>query len=661
MLRFHITKINKSVFTNNINIKSFISKNFILFDLTKVVHTIKSTNFLIFKRHLTFCTKIMDPEKEKNNEEIKNNVLNEVDKKKEKKLAKLAEKEKKLAKKAEREQLKNEATKVIEYISEDINKDNYGYINVKKIKEVMPNIELHNLEEIYNVLLKIDQEIVGDGINVKREDVGAENIGTKNIGAKDVEINESNAQNGITTCFKDTLSYNIKEQKNIWVRGRIHDIRCKGSLAFIVLRYKIYTLQCILDIKNINNDKNMIKWLNHITLESIVDIYGKLIKPSIPIESTNIKYEIHVNKLFCISKTSKDLPFLLKDANMKETSQEGSIKVNQDNRLNNRCIDLRTHANYSIFVLQSEICNIFREYLNKYNFIEIHTPKLLGESSEGGATAFKLNYFDKNGYLAQSPQLYKQMCINAGFDRVYEVAPVFRAENSNTYRHLCEYVSLDIEMTYKYDYMENVYFYDSMFQYIFTQLSTLQKNKMLINIIKEQYPSDDFVWIEKTPIFTYEEAIKMLIKNNKLNLDEKDIFTYDMSTDMEKELGKIVKNLYKTDYYIIINFPSSLRPFYTMYDEKNKKISHSYDFFMRGEEILSGAQRISDVNILIDNIKRFNLDVNKLNFYIDSFAYSSFPHSGCGIGLERVLMLFLGLNNIRKTSLFPRDPKRLTP
>uniref|UniRef100_A0A8C9LGZ7 Aspartate--tRNA ligase, cytoplasmic n=1 Tax=Piliocolobus tephrosceles TaxID=591936 RepID=A0A8C9LGZ7_9PRIM len=606
----------------------------------------------------------MDPQKEKNNEEIKNNVLNEAeDKRKEKKLAKLAEKEKKLAKKAEREQLKNEATKVIEYISEDIKKDNYGYIHVKKIKEVMPNIELHNLEEIYNALLHIDQKVVSDSINIKREDVEAyDGTTTTTTTTTTTHGNvHDNVQNGVPSCSKNTLSCKIREQENIWVRGRIHDIRCKGSLAFIILRHKIYTLQCILDVKNINNDKNMIKWLNHITLESIVDIYGKLIKPTIPIESTNIKYEIHISKLFCISKTSKDLPFLLKDANMKETFEEGSIKVNQDNRLNNRCIDLRTHANYSIFVLQSQICQLFREYLNKHNFIEIHTPKLLGESSEGGATAFKLNYFDKSGYLAQSPQLYKQMCINAGFEKVYEVAPVFRAENSNTYRHLCEYVSLDIEMTYKYDYMENVYFYDSMFQYIFTQLSKLQKNKMFINVIKEQYPADDFVWLDKTPIFTYEEAIKMLIKNNKLNLDEKDIFIYDMSTDMEKELGKIVKMLYKTDYYIIINFPSNLRPFYTMYDEQNKQISHSYDFFMRGEEILSGAQRISDVNILIDNVKRFNLDVNKLNFYIDSFAYSSFPHSGCGIGLERVLMLFLGLNNIRKTSLFPRDPKRLTP
>lgn len=184
---------------------------------------------------------------------------------------------------------------------------------------------------------------------------------------------------------------------------------------------------------------------------------------------------------------------------------------------------------------------------------------------------------------------------------------------------------------------------------------------MLIKTVKGQYPCEDFQWLEETPIFTYEEAIKMLIQHGKLHLKEEEILAYDMSTDMEKELGKIVKASHHTDYYIIINFPSALRPFYTMYKEDEPAISNSYDFFMRGEEILSGSQRISDVNLLLENIKRFNLDANKLNFYIDSFAYSSYPHSGCGIGLERVLMLFLGLNNIRKTSLFPRDPKRLIP
>ncbi|GAB64640.1 aspartate-tRNA ligase, partial [Plasmodium cynomolgi strain B] len=394
-------------------------------------------------------------------------------------------------------------------------------------------------------------------------------------------------------------------------------------------------MQCILDIKNNDNDKNMMKWVSNLPQESIVDINGKLIKPEIPIDSTNIKYEVHIKKIFCISKTTKELPFLLKDANMKETHEEGSIKVNQDNRLNNRCIDLRTYANYSIFCLQSQICTLFKNFLLQNNFIEIHTPKLLGESSEGGANAFQINYFNQKGFLAQSPQLYKQMCINSGFDRVFEVAPVFRAENSNTYRHLCEYVSLDIEMTYKYDFMENVHFYDSLFKHIFTELTKGENSKMLIKTVKGQYPCDDFQWLDVTPIFTYEEAIKMLIQHDKLQLKEEEILSYDMSTDMEKELGKIVKASHHTDYYIIINFPSELRPFYTMYKEEDPGISNSYDFFMRGEEILSGSQRISDVNLLVENIKRFNLDASKLNFYIDSFAYSSYPHSGCGIGLER--------------------------
>ncbi|CRG93282.1 aspartate--tRNA ligase, putative [Plasmodium gallinaceum] len=590
-------------------------------------YKIKDFFFINYQKQFYFFMKKMDDISNVNNVDIN-------DKKKEKKAKKLAEKEKKLAKKAERENLKNETAKILDYVCEDINKDNYGYLNVINMK--LNDIKLYNLETLYNLLLNECTE------EFKREDNNTTPISKED---KEKKRNE----------LEDIL------KNNIWIRGRIHDIRGKGSLSFIILRHKIYSLQCILDINNNNNDKNMIKWVNNLSLESIVDIYGKLIKPEIPIDSTNIKYEIHINKIFCISKTVKELPFLLKDANMKETSEESTIKVNQDNRLNNRCIDLRTYANFSIFYLQSQICQIFRNFLIQNNFIEIHTPKLLGESSEGGANAFQINYFNQNGYLAQSPQLYKQMCINSGFDRVFEIGPVFRAENSNTYRHLCEYISLDIEMTYKYDYMENVYFYDSLFKHIFKELTTLGKNDMFIKTIKNQYPSEDFKWLDVTPIFTYEEAIRLLIKHNKLDLKEEDILNYDLTTDMEKELGKIIKDSHNTHYYIIINFPSSLRPFYTMYDEKNPKISNSYDFFMRGEEVLSGAQRINDVNLLLNNIKSLNLDSQKLNFYIDSFSYSSYPHSGCGIGLERVLMLFLGLNNIRKTSLFPRDPKRLIP
>ncbi|SOV10081.1 aspartate--tRNA ligase [Plasmodium gaboni] len=615
---------------------SYLKKYLLLINLFKLKN--KHINFISKRKELFVCgLKKMEKDDVVNNTAPATEETVMSDKKKEKKAKKLAEKELKLAKKLERENLKNEAAKVLDYVCDDINKDNYGYIKVSTLKKYADSIkELYNLEDIYNFFLKTE-----GCENEKREICVDKNV--------DNVKDEYNSE------------LNLLEKKKIWVRGRIHDIRAKGSIAFIILRHKLYSLQCILDIKNNNNDKNMMKWVSNLSLECIVDIYGEIKKPEIPIDSTNIKYEIHINKIFCVSRTMKELPFLLKDANMKETNEEITIKVNQDNRLNNRCFDLRTYANYSIFSLQSVICHIFRSFLLQQNFVEIHTPKLLGESSEGGANAFKINYFNQNGYLAQSPQLYKQMCINSGFDKVFEVGPVFRAENSNTYRHLCEYVSLDIEMTYKFDYMENVYFYDSMFKHIFKELTHNEKNQTFIKTIKNQYPSDDFVWLDNTPIFTYEEAIKILIKNGKLVLKEEDILTYDLTTDLEKELGKLIKASHNTDYYIIINFPSCLRPFYTMYKEDDPKISNSYDFFMRGEEILSGSQRISDMKLLLENIKLFNLDPNKLNFYIDSFAYSSYPHSGCGIGLERVLMLFLGLNNIRKTSLFPRDPKRLVP
>lgn len=261
-------------------------------------------------------------------------------------------------------------------------------------------------------------------------------------------------------------------EDEVWIRGRLNDTRGKGSLSFIVIRQYGETIQCVLDAKNPPITKNTIKWVNSVPPESIIDVFGIVRIPNIPIESTTIKYEISVRKIFCVSKAANELPFQLFDANKPEADESDPdiIRVNPDTRLDNRILDLRTNLSQSVFRIQSACVNLFRTYLLDNEFIEIHTPKLLSGNSEGGSSVFTLKYFNRDACLAQSPQLYKQMAVMGDFSRVFEIGPVFRAENSNTHRHLCEFTGLDLEMSIYEDYNEIIDLVDQMFKYIFTGL-----------------------------------------------------------------------------------------------------------------------------------------------------------------------------------------------
>jgi len=292
--------------------------------------------------------------------------------------------------------------------------------------------------------------------------------------------------------------------------------------------------------------------------------------------------------------------------------------------------------------------------LDSQGFIEIHSPKLQGAATESGASVFKVSYFKGNAYLAQSPQLAKQMAIAADFERVYEIGPVFRAEDSNTHRHLTEFVGLDLEMTIEEHYHEVMELLDSLFKHLFKSLK--ERYQKEIEAVGAQFPAEEFKWKEETLKLTFSEAVDLLVEDgvDRGVLD-------DINTENEKRLGRIVKAKYDTDYFIIDKFPMELRPFYTMPDPNHPELSNSYDFFMRGEEILSGAQRIHDPILLAEKMRGKGVDPESMRGYLDGFRMGCAPHGGGGIGLERVLMLFLKLNNIRRASLFPRDPKRLEP
>ncbi|KAA1122740.1 hypothetical protein PGTUg99_005305 [Puccinia graminis f. sp. tritici] len=448
--------------------------------------------------------------------------------------------------------------------------------------------------------------------------------------------------------------------ERVRIQARVHNSRSQSAkLSFLVLRQQTSTIQAILGATETSVSKQMIKWAIGIPLESIVIVEGVIQKPIEDIKTCSVsKLEIKLDKIFLLAQAPAKLPFLLEDASrpVDVLPKEGEqfVTVGTDTRLDNRVLDLRTPVNQAIFRVQSRVCNLFRTFLDSEDFIEIHTPKIQGAATESGASVFKLGYFEQTAFLAQSPQLAKQMAIAADFERVYEIGPVFRAENSNTYRHMTEFIGLDLEMAIKEHYHEAVDLLDRLFISIFKGLQASSAPE--IQTIKSQHPVDDFVFLEKTLRLQHSQAIQILIDHGiDIQIGQ------DMGTEQERILGKLIKEKYHTDYYIIDKFPLAIRPFYTMPDPVDPTLSNSYDFFMRGEEIISGAQRIHAPELLIERMKEAKIDPKEMKGYLDGFKLGCPAHAGGGIGLERVVMLFFGLGNIRKACLFPRDPRRLHP
>lgn len=453
----------------------------------------------------------------------------------------------------------------------------------------------------------------------------------------------------LSACTKDAL---------VWVRGRVHTSRAKGKQCFLVLRQQSSTVQCVLAVNDSTVSKQMVKFSGSVPRESIIDIKAKVVQVESKIEScTEQNLELHVLEIYLVSAAKAQLPLQIEDAARPEKSDDPEalkIRVNQDTRLDNRVLDLRTPANQAIFRLEAGVCKLFRDILTDKGFTEIHTPKIISAASEGGANVFTVSYFKDSAYLAQSPQLYKQMAIAADFDKVFTVGAVFRAEDSNTHRHLTEFVGLDLEMAFKYHYHEVLDTIGNTFTEIFKGLRDNYARE--ITAVGQQYNVEPFKFLEPPLKLEFADAVTML-REAGVSMDDEE----DLSTPSEKLLGRLVKAKYDTDFYILDKFPLAVRPFYTMPDPNNPKYSNSYDMFMRGEEILSGAQRIHDPEYLVERAKHHAIDISKIAAYIEAFRFGCPPHAGGGIGMERVVMLYLGLDNIRKTSMFPRDPKRLTP
>lgn len=461
---------------------------------------------------------------------------------------------------------------------------------------------------------------------------------------------------------------NLAEKKlgeTLWVRARLQKRVFASKVSFFTLRRGLDTVQAV------TTNMDLIKWARKVaSTESIVDIFAEITKPeSGNVESCSIgNVELNIKKLYVVSRADDTLPMTLEDAmrpaaedDEEENVNEGEKtrpRVTRTSRLDARVVDIRAPPHASLMRVQAAVCQLFREALIEKGFIEIHSPKLIAGASEGGSDVFKFKYFGHDACLAQSPQLYKQMAICGDMQRVFEIGPVFRAEKSHTHRHLCEFTGLDLEMEIFEHYNEILDVLDNLFSKIFDGLEKRFSKELATVRAKWNIPVFKHYSGKPNLRLKWPEAITLL-RQAGVEIGDFD----DINTEQEKLLGRLIHEKYDTDFYILTHFPSNIRPFYTMVNPNDNKYSNSFDLFMRGEEIVSGAQRIHDVDLLkVRATAMLGEDgVKAINDYIESFKYGAPPHGGAGIGLERVVMLYLGINNVRECSLFPRDPDRLTP
>lgn len=363
-------------------------------------------------------------------------------------------------------------------------------------------------------------------------------------------------------------------------------------MLFLVLRQGTGTVQATV-FKG--DHAALFKWAATVPKESVVDVTAKVSSVEKAVESvTQGTIELSIETMHIVSKAAPILPFNLEDAARSDALYEQQdkeeaeaaakggapperkyVRINPDLRLDNRWIDLRTPANQAIMRISSGVCTLFREYLLKKNFVEFQSPKLIGGASEGGASVFHLKYFGEDACLAQSPQLYKQMAAACSdLERVFEIGPVFRAENSNTHRHLCEFHGLDMEMTINEHYFEVLDVFSELFIYIFDGLN--ERFKKEIEVVRAQHPFADLQYSRPALRITYAEGLALL-KAEGVEVT----FGDDLSTPQEKALGAIVKRKYGTDFFMMDKYPYAVRPFYTMPDPENPMLSNSYDFFLR--------------------------------------------------------------------------------
>jgi len=415
----------------------------------------------------------------------------------------------------------------------------------------------------------------------------------------------------------------------ITVAGWVEDIRNIGSIAFIILRDRKGTLQVTVLKKE---SPDLFEKLIGIPRESVISVNG-LCKKS---DKARNGYEVIPKELKVLSISETPLPLGVVD----------KIESELETRLDNRFIDLRKQEIQAIFKIRNKVIVTVHEHLQSKGFIEVHTPKIIASSSEGGTDVFQLKYFEKTAFLAQSPQLYKQMLMATGLDRVYEIAWYFRAEEHNTRRHLNESTAVDLEMAFINSEEDVMKILEELVYDMWKKAGECKEELEILgkNIVVPKLPFKRIL---------YDDVIKNLNKNGcALNWGE------DLGAEEENLLGEIMKKE-GHDFYFITKYPIEAKPFYTM--PEGEKYSRGFDLECKGVEIASGSQRIHDVELLKKRLKTCNLNHKDFESYLKAFRYGMPPHGGFGFGIERFLMELLDIKNIRECILFPRDRTRLTP
>ncbi|MBW3582852.1 MAG: aspartate--tRNA(Asn) ligase [Euryarchaeota archaeon] len=426
------------------------------------------------------------------------------------------------------------------------------------------------------------------------------------------------------------------------IAGWLQDVRLMGNLAFLVIRDRTGIAQATVLKKKV---PELHELAGQIQRESAVSITGTVQMS----DKAKLGWEILPDNIQVLNESEAPLPMGVVDR----------VGVDLDTRLDNRFLDVRRPEVAAIFKIRHEVIHAAGEYLRDKGFLEIHTSCINAASSEGGTEVYKFQYFEKEAFLAQSPQLYKQMMMATGFDRVFEFARYFRAEKHNTTRHLNESTAIDFEMAWIQNEEDVMKVIEGLMNAIWTAVHEKRQEELALVGAEVPIPKLPFLRI------TYTDAIEKINKaslNGDRKLDKPLEFGDDIGTEAERILGDVLMKE-GHDFYFITKWPLAPKPFYVHPEGKDmgSKLCRGFDLDYRGVELLSGAQRIHEPELLKEGIKRVGLDPTDFEGYLTSFRYGMPPHGGCGIGIERILMQMLGLPNIREAVLFPRDRTRLYP
>lgn len=423
--------------------------------------------------------------------------------------------------------------------------------------------------------------------------------------------------------------------KDVRIRGRVETMRDQGKIVFLIVSDKSGKVQSVCWIGNGEELFNTVKRITH---ESIVDIHGKVNEA----KQVETGYEVEIKDIKIDSLAQTPLPIVIEE-------EHADNLTALDKRLDYRWIDLRSKRNHLMMLVGTLVGKSLRDFCLMNDFTEIQGPRIISAASEGGANVFEVKYFDRKAYLAQSPQFHKQMAIAAGLERVFNMGPVFRAEKSFTTRHLTEYTSFDVEISYIDSYKDVCHFEQEMIKYMLEEVKEKYGKE-----IKEVFGVDVVVPEGDFPYLTVEEAKKKLAKKGVPSKDDGDF-----SPEEERAIGEIMKEETGSEFIFMIDYPHRRRAFYHMKDEKNPTLALGFDLFWNGLEITTGAQREHGYEQLKENAKERGINEESLEDYFEYFKYGCPPHGGFAIGTERLLMKLLNFNSVLETTYLPNTPNRL--